>query len=194
MMTGSRTCREDASVDFHIVVRAFGDGGERAARHHHKLAAHRFDRLDLLFVGANDIVDANSRRGFEVIGPHPAADLDAGTPLRRFQSVADQFASTRPIEPAAALRGVHGFRDTKPKIPEIVAEMDRLLPIDRRIQPGIGVGQRIGDNMRRGKRNAIEVLRVFFGGKDNRLACRIRLEPAIGGWQNERRHETLLKC
>ena len=191
MMTGSRTCAQNAPVDLHIVVRAFGDGGERAARHHHKLAAHSFDRLDLLFVGANNIIDANSRRRFEMIGPYPAADLDAGASLGRFQRVADQFARARPIEPAAALRGVHGFRDTKPKIPEIVPEMDRLLPIDRLVQPRIGVGQRIGHDMRRGKRNAVEVFRGLFGGKNNRLARRIRLEPAIGGWQNEGGHRLL---
>ena len=126
-----------------------------------------------------------------MIGTDPATDFDARTALRGLQRMADQFTRARPIEAAAALRRVHGFRDAQTEIPKIVTEMDCLFPIDRRVQPGIGVGQRIGHNMRSRKRDAIEILGGLFGGKNNRLACRIRLEPAIGCWQNERGHSLL---
>src|SRR5262249_60303265 len=105
-----------------------GDRGKRPARHHYKLATHGFDRLDLFFVGADDVVDAHPCRRSEMIGPHPAADLDARTPLRGFQRMTDQFARTRPIKPAATSGGVHRFGHAKSKIPEIVASDGRRLP------------------------------------------------------------------
>jgi hypothetical protein len=40
--------------------------------------------------------------------------------------------------------------------------MDCLLPVDRRVKPWIGVGERISHDVRGGKRYAVETLRRFF--------------------------------
>ena len=111
-----------------------------------------------------------------MIGAHAAADFDARATLCSLQRVADQFTRRRPIEPAATLRGVHRFRDAKPEIPKIVPEMDRLFPVDRRVQPGIGVGQGVCHNMRSRKRNAVEILGVFLWRETRsaRLSCTAR--------------------
>ena len=147
---------QDAAVDAPIFGGAFGGAGERAARHDDKLSAHRFDRLDLLFVGAHDVVDADIGGGIEMIGADAAADLDAGPRLRRFQCAADQFLGARPVKPAATLRGVHGFGDAEPQIPEIMPEGNSALPVDCRVEPGIDVGQRIGHHMRGGVGDAVK--------------------------------------
>ena len=62
--------------------------------------------------------------------------------------MADQFLGAGPIEPAAALRRIHGFGDAEAEIPEIVAECDGFVPVDRGIVPGIDLGERIGDDVR----------------------------------------------
>ena len=52
----------------------------------------------------------------------------------------------------------------KPKIPEMLAERDGAVPVHRRIEPGIGIGQRIGDDMRGGKSDAVQ-RRAHIGRK-----------------------------
>ena len=90
----------------------------------------RLDRLDLLLVGADDSVDAESVAGIEMIGADAAADLDAGPALGGVERVADQLLGARPIEPAAALRRVHRFGDAESEVPQIMPKRDGFLPID----------------------------------------------------------------
>ena len=58
MIAGCLQLAQDAAIDARVIGGAFGGAGERAARHDDELSAHRLDRLDLLFVGAHDVVDA----------------------------------------------------------------------------------------------------------------------------------------
>ncbi len=73
-------------------------------------------------------------------------------------SSARRISSLRagPIEPAAALRGVHRFGDAEAEIPQIMTERDGLVPVDRGVEPWIVIGQRIGDDMRGRVSDAVE--------------------------------------
>ena len=90
--------------------------------------------------------------------PTPQQILTPGRALGGFQRAADQFLGARPVEPAAALRGVHRFGDAEPEVPEIMAEGDGALPVDRGVEPGVDIGERIGDHMRGGIGDAVEAL------------------------------------
>jgi hypothetical protein len=70
--------------------------------------------------------------------------------------------------------------------------MDGLLPIDRGVEPGIGIRQRIRHDMRGRKRDAVEFFGSLFGRKNDRLARRIRLQFAIDCRQDKRGHALLL--
>jgi hypothetical protein len=54
------------------------------------------------------------------------------------------------------LRGVHRFGDAEAEVPDMLAEGDGLVPVDRGRQPGIDIGKGIGDDMDGGKRHAIQ--------------------------------------
>ena len=58
--------------------------------------------------------------------------------------------------PHAALRGVHRLGDAEPERPEMAAEGDGGVPVDRGVEPRIAVGERIGDDMRRRIGDAVE--------------------------------------
>ena len=77
MITGSLHLPHDAAVDAGVVGWRCGSAGERAARHDHEPAAHRLDRLDLLFVSADDLVDGRAAGRVEMIGADAAADFRA---------------------------------------------------------------------------------------------------------------------
>src|SRR5262249_44916 len=129
---------QDAFIDSRIVARAFCRRRKRTAGHNHKAAAHRFDCLDLLFVGANDVVDTNVSTRLEMVGADPATDLDARTTLTGLKGMTDQLLCTGPIEPSASLCRIHCFGNAEAEIPKIVPKVDGFLPIDRGVEPGIG--------------------------------------------------------
>ena len=54
---------EDARIDALIIGRAAGGPGQRARRHQDDAAAHRFHRLALLLIGADDVVHRDVRAG-----------------------------------------------------------------------------------------------------------------------------------
>ena len=89
-----------------------------------------------------------SRVGVEMIGADAAGDLHARARLRGVERAADQLLRAVPVEPHAALRGVHRLGDAEPEVPEILAERDGLVPVDRGVEPRIVVGERIGDHVR----------------------------------------------
>ena len=182
---------QDASVDLRIVVGTLCGSGKRAARHHHEPAVHGLDCLDLLFIGADDVVDANSRNRIEMVRPDAAADLYTWATFCGLECVTDQFTRRRPIESAAALSSIHRFCNAEPEIPKVMPKVDGLLPVDCGVEPGIDIGERVRHYVSRRKRDAVEALGSLLGGENDRLARRVRLELAIVGRQGNYCHGVL---
>ena len=139
---------ENAAIDLGVVVAAARRLHQRAACHQHDAPAEFFDRGALLLVGADDVVEGHVGARFEMIGAGAAADQRAGKILGGVEAPADQFERGRPVDAHAALGGVHGLGDAEPERPQVPAECDGALPVDRGIEPGVAIGQRIGDDMR----------------------------------------------
>ena len=85
--------RQDAVIDARIVVRSAGGAGQRPARHQDDAAAQRLDRLDLLLIGADHVVDRDVGPGREVVGAGAAGDQRVGPALGRVERTADQLAA-----------------------------------------------------------------------------------------------------
>ena len=119
------------------------------------------------------------RRGVEVIGADAAGDLHARPRLGGVERAADQFLRAVPVEAGAALRGVHRFGDAEPEVPEVMAERDGLVPVDRGVEPGINVGERIGHHMRGRIGDAVEFRRLAVLRQRDRLAGRVGHEAAV---------------
>ena len=73
--------RQDAVIDARIIVRSARRAGQRPAGHQDDAAAHAFDGLDLLLIGADDVVDRDIRPWRQVIGAHAAGDQRVRTAL-----------------------------------------------------------------------------------------------------------------
>src|ERR1043166_1388161 len=73
---------QDAAVDARIIFRRLRGARQRTARHHDQAPAHALDRLDLLLVGADDVVDRHAGLRIEMIRAGAAGDLHAGTAAR----------------------------------------------------------------------------------------------------------------
>ncbi len=148
---------ENAAVHFGVIVGRLGGGGERAARHQDNAAAAGFDGFDLLFIGGDHVVERDRGRRRQLIGADAREHDGARHVAGRRDRAPDQFQRIVPVEPHAALCGVHGFGDAEPERPQMAAKSDRRVPVDRRRQPGVDIGQRIGHNVRRRERDAIEI-------------------------------------
>src|SRR5215213_6132409 len=107
---------QNAAVDARIILRALRGTCERPACHYDELSPHAFDCLDLLLVGADNLVDRNACVGVEMVGADAAGDLYAWAAFGGIERAADQLLRAVPIEPHAALRGVHRFGDAEPEI------------------------------------------------------------------------------
>jgi hypothetical protein len=145
---------QNATIDLGVVVRRLGGGDQRAARHQDDAAAGRLHRFDLFLIGADHVVDRRRRRWRQLVGADARIDHRTGDIARGRDGTLDEFERVGPIQPHAALRGVHCFGDAETERPEVAAERNRRVPVDRRGHPGVVVGKRIGDDMRRGKRDA----------------------------------------
>ena len=178
---------EDAVVDLGVVVGRARRLHQRAARHQDDAAAELLDRRALLLVGADHVVDGHARR--------PARDdrcrrrrrsARRESPSRRRGCGGSVRATSASPCPCRAAR-CPSPRRRRGRGPEVVAEGDGALPVDRGVEPGIGVGQRIGDDMRGRIGDAVE--RRLRGGKSRGgWWCRRELPPAMGV---ERRHLTV---
>ena len=143
--------------------------------------AGRLDRLDLLLVGANDVVDAARRGRIEMVGAGAAGEAAVAVGLRRGGRAADQFQRVRPVEAHAALGGVHRLGDGEAEAPEVPAVGDGRVPVDRRRQPRIDVGARIGDDMGRGIGDAIERARRLGRKGARRAEANVSRRPSAVG-------------
>ena len=96
------------------------------------------------------VVDGDVGPGRQVVGAGAVGDQRIVAGARLGLGAADQLLRLGPAEPHAALRGIHRLGDAEAEVPEAMAEFERRVPVDRRGQPGIVVGQRIGDDVGRG--------------------------------------------
>ena len=137
---GSLHLGEHAVVDARIVVRAFRSHCQSTARHQDDAPARGLDRLDLLFIGADDVIDRHAGAGGEMVragaeaSPRPAAFW---LPPPRARSSPWPAASRGPCP----LGRIHGLRDRQPESEKIVAEAQRRFPVDRRRQRWTVVGK-----------------------------------------------------
>ena len=177
---------EDAAIDLGVVVRRARRLHQRAARHQHDAAAEFLDRGALLLVGGDDVPDGDVGARVEMIGPRTASDEGARHVFRRGKAPADQLERCGPIQPHAALRGIHRLGDAETERPEVAAEGDGALPVDRGIEPRIGICYGIGHDMRGRIGDAVE--RRLRGREISRRTRGIGREPAAGDGKIERGH------
>jgi hypothetical protein len=118
MITGSRTWAQDAIVDLGVIVGGFADARERARSHQDDAPADLLDGRDLLFIGADHVVDAVGGLRRKMIGAGSGKD-HAVARFRGGNRTADQLERIRPAQAHAALRGVHRLGDPEAKVPEM---------------------------------------------------------------------------
>ena len=173
---------QHAVINLAVIVGATAEFGQRARGHQDDPPARLFDRRDLFLIGTDHVVDGLGIFHREVVGAGAGKHQRVAFRLCRLHRTLDQFERSRPVQPHATLRGVHGFGHAKAEVPDVLAERNGPVPIDRRCQPRIGIGQRIGHHMRRGKRDAVQGA-FEFRRKRSRRRQAIGLDPAIGGRQ-----------
>src|SRR5262249_41119664 len=71
---------------------------------------------------------------------------------------------------------------------KIMPETDRLIPVDRRVEPRGRISWWIRHDMGGRECDAVEVFGSLFVWKDDRLTRCIGLQFAMDGWQGQRRH------
>ena len=177
---------EDAGIDLGVVVGRARRLHQRAARHQDDAAAELFHRGALLLIGADHVVDGDVRAGRKMIGAGAGADQRAGEILGGVEAAPDQLQRVRPVHAHAALRGVHRLGDAEAERPQMPAERDGRVPVDRGVEPRIAVGERIGDHMRRRIGDAIERRRGLW--KFLRRPRGVGRDFAAGGGEIQRRH------
>ena len=148
--------RQHAIINLGIIVGVAAELRQRARSHQDDAAAGFFDRLDLLVVGANHIVEVPGIFHREMIGAGAGKHQRIAARLGRPHRALDQFQRGRPVQSHAALRGIHRLSHAKAEIPDVFAERNGLVPVDRRREPRIDVGERIGNHVRGGKRHAVQ--------------------------------------
>ncbi len=180
---GLARARKDAAVDLGVVVGGAGDAGERARSHQHDAPADGLDGLDLFLIGADDVVERLGVVGIELVGA-AARKHDAVAAARGFNAAADQFQRGWPVDAHAALGRVHGLRDAEPQAPEVLTKSNGAVPVDGAIEPRVVVRERIGDHVRGGKGDAVELARNARRKVARRRETE-RLERAVGARQGD---------
>ncbi len=100
----------------------------------------------------------------------------------------DELLGGGPVEAHPALGGVHRFGDGQTPRPQVAAEGQGRLPVDRRGGARRVVGQRVGDHVRRGER-APTAQRGGGSLEAGRLAERVAAERAVlRGERHRARH------
>ena len=178
MITGSRTCAQHAVIDLGVIVGAAAEFCQCARGHQDDAAAGFFDRRDLLLIGADHVVEALGVLHREMVGAGAGKHQRATPRLCRPHRTLDQFQRGRPVQPHAALRGVHRLGDAKAEVPDVLAKRNGAVPVDRRGQPRIALGQRIGHRVGGRERDAVQ--RAFeLGRKRPRRRQAVGLDAAL---------------
>ena len=114
---GGPHAAQDAGIDALVIGGRFRRLGQRARRHEDDAAAHGLHRLALLLIGADDVIDGHVRAGGQMVGAGAGGDDRAWVVLRGVEAEADEVLGCCPIQPHAALGGVHGFGDAQAERP-----------------------------------------------------------------------------
>ena len=107
---GLADLRQHAVIDLGVIVGVAAEFCQRARSHQDDAAAGLFDRRDLLLIGADHVVDGFRILHREVIGAGAGKHQRVAPRLGRPHRALDQFQRGRPVQPHAALRGVHRLR------------------------------------------------------------------------------------
>ncbi len=138
---------EDALVDLVVIVRRLGHARQRPAGHEDNAAAERFDRGDLLLVGADHVVQARGGFRGQMVGAGAACQQCAFAVAARLDRAANELERGVPIKAHAALRRVHGLGHAQAQPPQGTAIGDGRVPVDGAALPRIDRRQRIGHHM-----------------------------------------------
>ncbi len=174
---GLARLREDAVVHALVVRGRPRHTRERAACHDDHAPAERLDRLHLVLVSGDHVVDGARALRREVIRADAARDERARHVARGVERAADELERRRPVEAHAPLRGVHRLGHAEPERPEVAAIGEGGVPVDGGGEPRIDGGEGIGHDVRGGVGDAREGARGV-PSKRARLAQRIRLGDA----------------
>ncbi len=182
---------EQPVVDLRVVVRPLGGLRQRAGGHQDDAAAFAFHEGELLLVGADDVVDGDVRARRQMVCAGAECDQRVVPRLRGGGGAADQVLRVFPAEAHATLCGVHRLGDAEAEVPQIFAERHRALPVDRGGDPRVVDRIGVGDDVRRGEGDAVEVvLAVQQRGEVERLAGGVGGEGALGGGQVDGCHQS----
>ena len=169
-------------IDLCVVVGAASELCQRPRSHQDDPPSGLLHRCDLLLIGADHVVDGPGVFDREVVGAGAGKHQCVALCLCRPHRTLDQFQRSRPIQPHAALRGIHCFGNAEPEVPDVLPKRNGPIPVDRGRQPRIGIGERIGHHMRRGKRHAVQGA-FQFRRKNPRRRQSIGLDRSVGGRQ-----------
>ena len=114
--------------------------------------------------------------------PQPLASSAPGLSRAASMRAADQFQRGRPVQPHAALRGVHGLGHAQPHGPQVAPVGDGGVPVDGAIQPGVDGRARVGHHVGGRVRDA----REFRTGCGRREGARPSKHVGLQGTVNAR--------
>jgi len=136
-----------------VVLRPPGEPGQLTACHQNDLTPMRLHEFALLLVSDHDVAEVACRAGRKLVGLNAADDTAAD---RRGLShrAPDQPLARLPIEAHSPLGGVHRLGDAEPAAPDVAAEGQRPLPVDRGGRNRTRIGERVGDHVDGGVREA----------------------------------------
>src|SRR6185437_2552738 len=147
---------KNPAVDFFIVVWGPRHSSQCARSHQDNAATHGLDRFNLFFVRTDHIVEIARLRRIELVCSAAGKHQPVARSCRSDRPF-DEFKRCRPIHTHATLRSIHRFRDTKTETPKVLTVGNGLIPVDCTIEPGVVVGEGVGDDMCRRESDAIEL-------------------------------------
>ena len=146
-----------------------------------------FDGTHLLLVGGNDLLERGTCADGEMIRAGTRIDHRTRDALGLGDGAADQLQRIGPVEPHPALGRVHGLGDSEAQVPEMAAEGERALPVDRHVEPGVLRGEVVVDHVRRGERDAVPV--ALLATREVLRSRELKkLEAAISLWKTDDAH------
>ena len=174
--------RQDAVVHALVVGGRTRHARQRAAGHQDDAAAEFLDGRDLLFIRGDHVVDRLRRIGRQVVGASPRRDQRAGHVACGVERATDQLERGRPVQPHAALRGIHRLGHAETEAPQMLAVGNRGVPVDGAIEPRVDIGTRVGHHVRGGVGDAVEGCVARCGNVARRREAEV-FERAARCWQ-----------
>jgi len=160
------------------------DACERAARHQDHAAAGALDGVELHRIGANHVIARCHRVRAQMVGAAARRDERLRHVARFGHRALHEFERDFPRQTHAALRGVHRFGNAEALPDQITPVLDGARPVERGGLIQFAAAMRIGDDVRRRIRDAVE--RCARRRTADRIACeRVGVELAGSGRKND---------